>query len=180
MSIASWSSATSCDMPRATGWRGRAPPGTPFAAQTRWKAFETMPKIARVSDYAEERARENKRGSGLARDLRKAADRISRFRGSQTTGRLLEFSAAAETGGSGNGTTSSFAMPTSSVIPSPISERSKRKTATKLGWRGASTATFRSASRSCRNGRDTQNRPISRARCSNSTAVRQGQAAVDR
>ncbi len=37
-----------------------ARPGTPLAAQARWKALETMPKIARASEYAEERARESK------------------------------------------------------------------------------------------------------------------------
>ncbi|MEP6821846.1 MAG: hypothetical protein ABI946_05790, partial [Chthoniobacterales bacterium] len=38
----------------------RARPGTPLSARARWKALETMPKIARVSEYAEERARESK------------------------------------------------------------------------------------------------------------------------
>ncbi len=73
----------------------RAHPGTPLAAQTRWKALETMPKIARVSDYAEERAREIK-GEAVSREIyAKLRPRMSRFGGSETTGRLLEFSAAA-------------------------------------------------------------------------------------
>ena len=46
----------------------RARPGTPLAAQARWKALETMPKIARASEYAEERAREIK-GEAVAREI---------------------------------------------------------------------------------------------------------------
>ena len=46
----------------------RAQPGTPLAAQARWKALETMPKIARASDYAEERAREIK-GEAVGREI---------------------------------------------------------------------------------------------------------------
>ncbi|MEO7723943.1 MAG: hypothetical protein ABIU29_04530 [Chthoniobacterales bacterium] len=46
----------------------RATPGTPLAAETRWKALETMPKIARASEYAEERAREIK-GEAVSREI---------------------------------------------------------------------------------------------------------------
>ncbi|MEO7951952.1 MAG: tetratricopeptide repeat protein [Chthoniobacterales bacterium] len=46
----------------------RARPGTPLAAQTRWKALESMPRIARESDYAEERAREIK-GEAVSRQI---------------------------------------------------------------------------------------------------------------
>ncbi len=46
----------------------RANPGTPLAAQARWKALEAMPKIARASDYAEERAREIK-GEAVSREI---------------------------------------------------------------------------------------------------------------
>ena len=46
----------------------RARPGTALAAQTRWKALEAMPKIARASDYAEDLARENK-GEAVSREI---------------------------------------------------------------------------------------------------------------
>jgi hypothetical protein len=46
----------------------RAMPGTPLAAKARWKALETMPKIARASAYAEDRAREIK-GETVSREI---------------------------------------------------------------------------------------------------------------
>ncbi len=45
-----------------------ARPGTPLSARARWKALETMPKIARASEYAEERAREIK-GKAISREI---------------------------------------------------------------------------------------------------------------
>jgi hypothetical protein len=46
----------------------RARPGTPLGAQARWKALETMPKIAAASDYAEQLAREIK-GDAVSRQI---------------------------------------------------------------------------------------------------------------
>ena len=46
----------------------RARPGTPLGAQARWKALETMPKIAAASEYAEELAREIK-GEAVSREI---------------------------------------------------------------------------------------------------------------
>jgi TolA-binding protein len=46
----------------------RARPGSPLAAEARWKALEAMPKLARASDYAEQLAREIK-GESVSREL---------------------------------------------------------------------------------------------------------------
>ncbi|MBA3962746.1 MAG: tetratricopeptide repeat protein [Chthoniobacterales bacterium] len=46
----------------------RARPGTPLAARTRWQALETLPKIARASEFAEELAREIK-GGAVSREI---------------------------------------------------------------------------------------------------------------
>src|SRR5204862_2662717 len=46
----------------------RARPGTTLGAQTRWKALETMPKIAAASEYAEQLAREIK-GEAVSREI---------------------------------------------------------------------------------------------------------------
>ncbi|MGI8820347.1 MAG: tetratricopeptide repeat protein [Chthoniobacterales bacterium] len=46
----------------------RSRPGTPLSARARWNALETMPKIARASEYAEERARETK-GEAVSREI---------------------------------------------------------------------------------------------------------------
>ncbi|MEY2496469.1 MAG: hypothetical protein QOD12_25, partial [Verrucomicrobiota bacterium] len=46
----------------------RARPGTPLAAQARWKALETMPKVAAASEYAEQLAREIK-GEAVSREI---------------------------------------------------------------------------------------------------------------
>ena len=46
----------------------RARPGTPLGAQARWKALETMPKVAAASEYAEQLAREIK-GETVSREI---------------------------------------------------------------------------------------------------------------
>lgn len=46
----------------------RARPGTPLGAQARWKALETMPKVAAASEYAEQLAREIK-GEAVSREI---------------------------------------------------------------------------------------------------------------
>ncbi|PZR73305.1 MAG: hypothetical protein DLM73_11095 [Chthoniobacterales bacterium] len=46
----------------------RARPGSPLAAEARWKALEAMPKLARASEYAEELAREIK-GEAVSREI---------------------------------------------------------------------------------------------------------------
>jgi TolA-binding protein len=46
----------------------RARPGSPIAAEARWKALETMPKLARASDYAEQLAREIN-GEAVSREI---------------------------------------------------------------------------------------------------------------
>jgi TolA-binding protein len=46
----------------------RARPGSPLAAEARWKALETMPKIARASEYAEQLAREIN-GEAVSREI---------------------------------------------------------------------------------------------------------------
>jgi TolA-binding protein len=46
----------------------RARPGSPLAAEARWKALEAMPKLARASDYAEQLAREIK-GDSVSREI---------------------------------------------------------------------------------------------------------------
>jgi TolA-binding protein len=46
----------------------RARPGTPLGAQARWKALETMPRIAAASEYAEQLAREIK-GEAVSREI---------------------------------------------------------------------------------------------------------------
>ena len=46
----------------------RARPGSPLAAEARWKALETMPKLARASEYAEQLAREIK-GESVSREI---------------------------------------------------------------------------------------------------------------
>jgi TolA-binding protein len=46
----------------------RARPGSPLAADARWKALEAMPKLARASDYAEQLAREIN-GEAVSREI---------------------------------------------------------------------------------------------------------------
>ena len=46
----------------------RARPGSPLAAEARWKALETMPKLARATEYAEQLAREIK-GESVSREI---------------------------------------------------------------------------------------------------------------
>jgi hypothetical protein len=46
----------------------RARPGSPLAAEARWKALEAMPKLARASDYAEQLAREIN-GESVSREI---------------------------------------------------------------------------------------------------------------
>jgi hypothetical protein len=46
----------------------RARPGSPIAAEARWKALEAMPKLARASDYAEQLAREIN-GEAVSREI---------------------------------------------------------------------------------------------------------------
>ena len=54
----------------ARWWLGaaRARPGTALSARARWKALETMPKIAAASDYAEQLAREIN-GESVSREI---------------------------------------------------------------------------------------------------------------
>ena len=59
------------ELRQASRWwmrAARAQPGTPLAAEARWKALEAMPKLARASEYAEERAREIN-GEAVSREL---------------------------------------------------------------------------------------------------------------
>jgi TolA-binding protein len=46
----------------------RARPGSPLAAETRWKALESIPKLARASTYAEQLAREIN-GEAVSREI---------------------------------------------------------------------------------------------------------------
>ncbi|HKP93108.1 MAG TPA: hypothetical protein VJS88_04360, partial [Chthoniobacterales bacterium] len=46
----------------------RARPGSPVAAEARWKALEAMPKLARASEYAEQLAREIN-GEAVSREI---------------------------------------------------------------------------------------------------------------
>ena len=46
----------------------RARPGSPLAAEARWKALEAMPKLARASEYAEQLAREIN-GEAVSREI---------------------------------------------------------------------------------------------------------------
>lgn len=59
------------ELRQASRWwmrAARAKPGTALAAQARWKALEAMPKLARASEYAEERAKEIQ-GESVSREL---------------------------------------------------------------------------------------------------------------
>lgn len=59
------------ELRQASRWwmrAARARPGSALAAQARWKALEAMPKLARASQFAEERAKEIQ-GESVSREL---------------------------------------------------------------------------------------------------------------